>query len=203
MNFKIPWENASRLLWTILSISKNDDDVLLSAVSRKAYYATAWFFSSHFLRKRTRRTRYLVIVAVVVIKRAQEESLRGRYVGIAIAAQSPVLSPLACRCRRAAAVLMCSLQILQFFMRHTRVQDIRRVANLIFNQKGKKYVFLRRLCLVKWPWPEGPSVSFIHIFLSAFYMYVLKKNRKTLVQSKTQSMPLVNFINSSVFFVLS
>ena len=73
-----------------------------------------------------------------------------------------------CRCRRAAAVLMCSLQILQFFMRHTRVQDIRRVANLIFNQKGKKYVFLRRLCLVKRPWPEGPSVSFIHIFLSAF-----------------------------------
>ena len=172
VNFKIPLENASRLLWTILSISKNDDDVLLSAVSRKAYYATAWFFSSHFLRKRTRRTRYLVIV-VVVIKRAQEESLRGRYVGIAIAAQSPVLSPLACRCRRAAAVLMCSLQILQFFMRHTRVQDIRRVANLIFNQKGKKYVFLRRLCLVKRPWPEGPSVSFIHIFLSAFYMYVL------------------------------
>lgn len=160
VNFKIPLENASRLLWTILSISKNDDDVLLSAVSRKAYYATAWFFSSHFLRKRTRRTRYLVIV-VVVIKRAQEESLRGRYVGIAIAAQSPVLSPLACRCRRAAAVLMCSLQILQFFMRHTRVQDIRRVANLIFNQKGKKYVFLRRLCLVKRPWPEGPSVSFI------------------------------------------
>ena len=44
VNFKIPLENASRLLWTILSISKNDDDVLLSAVSRKAYYATAWFF---------------------------------------------------------------------------------------------------------------------------------------------------------------
>ena len=156
------------------------------------------FFSSHFLRKRTRRTRYLVIV-VVVIKRAQEESLRGRYVGIAIAAQSPVLSPLACRCRRpAAAVLMCSLQILQFFMRHTRVQDIRRVANLIFNQKGKKYVFLRRLCLVKRPW-----LGFLYVCTMYIKIKSIKKDRKALVQSKTQIMPLVNFINSSVFFVLS
>ena len=168
VNFKIPLENAPRLLWTILSISKNDDDVLLSAVSRKAYYATAWFFSSHFLRKRTRRTRYLVIV-VVVIKRAQEESLRGRYVGIAIAAQSPVLSPLACRCRRAAAVLMCSLQILQFFMRHTRVQDIRRVANIIFNQKGKKYVFYEGYA---WLSDHGPKVRVFHLYIFFFRLFI-------------------------------
>ena len=92
MNFKIPLENASRLLWTILSISKNDDDVLLSAVSHRAYYATAWFFfSSHFPRKRTPH-------ALFSNSSSHQKSSRrvsSGAVGIALAAQSPVLSPLA------------------------------------------------------------------------------------------------------------
>ena len=65
-----------------------------------------------------------------------------------------------------------------------------------------------------WLSDHGPKVRVFHLYIFFFRLFICmyyvyknqiykKKDRKALVQSKTEIMPLVNFINSSVFFVLS